>query len=157
MTTTSTPETSRALLVDFASALRVRPLDASLQAWLNTPPGPQSPTFTHLKAACEAGVDAGWLRTREAGDICYGRIFKPADDLARFSVDVVEMRDVAEPDHTHPHCEIDLIKPPDLDARFDQHPAGWLVYPPGSAHLSNVSQGRALVSYLLPEGQVQFS
>ena len=43
------------------------------------------------------------------------------------------------------------------DARFDGRPAGWLVCPPGSAHRPTVSQGRALVLYLLPQGQIEFT
>jgi hypothetical protein len=40
---------------------------------------------------------------------------------------------------------------------FDGRPAGWCVYPPGSAHHPTVTSGRALVLYLLPEGQIQFT
>ena len=43
------------------------------------------------------------------------------------------------------------------DARFDGRPAGWLVCPPGSAHRPTVTQGRALVLYLLPEGAIHFT
>ena len=43
------------------------------------------------------------------------------------------------------------------DARFDGHGAGWCVYGPGSAHTPTVTGGRALVLYLLPEGQIEFS
>ena len=32
-----------------------------------------------------------------------------------------------------------------------------LVYPPGSAHRPTVTQGRALVLYLLPEGRIDFT
>ena len=54
--------------------------------------------------------------------------------------------------------EIDLILPLDPGtATFDGRPAGWCVYPPGSAHRPTVAQGRALVLYLLPEGQIQFT
>lgn len=42
-------------------------------------------------------------------------------------------------------------------ARFDGRPAGWCVYGPGSAHRPTVSGGRALVLYLLPQGQIQFT
>ncbi len=35
--------------------------------------------------------------------------------------------------------------------------AGWLVCPPGSAHRPTVLGGRALVLYLLPQGQIQFT
>ena len=53
--------------------------------------------------------------------------------------------------------EIDLIMPLEGDALFDGHPAGWLVCPPGSAHRPTVSQGRALVLYLLPQGRIEFT
>ena len=43
------------------------------------------------------------------------------------------------------------------DREGDGRSAGWRVCPPGSAHRPTVSQGRALVLYLLPEGQIQFT
>jgi hypothetical protein len=102
-------------------------------------------------------VAEGWLCNREGGGIRYGRIFKPADDLHGFSVDVVDMTDIAGPHHTHPLGEIDLIMPIEGDARFDGQPAGWLVCPPGSAHRPTVTDGRALVLYLLPQGSIEFT
>lgn len=134
-----------------------RPLDATLDAWLNAEHGAGSATFATLKAACQQGVAEGWLCNREGGGIRYGRVFKPADDLHGFSVDVVDMADVAGPHHTHPLGEIDLIMPIDGDARFDGRPAGWLVCPPGSAHPPTVTGGRALVLYLLPQGRIDFT
>ena len=134
-----------------------RPLDAALGDWLNQHLGPGSESYQALKAACEAGVAAGWLCDREGGGIRYGRIFKPADDLHGFSVDVVDMNDIVGPHHTHPQGEIDLIMPTQGDAKFDGRPAGWCVYPPGSAHRPTVSQGRALVLYLLPQGRIEFT
>ena len=119
--------------------------------------GATSSTFAELKAAFEAGVAAGWLCDREGGGIRYGRIFKAGPDLHGFSVDVVDMQDIAGPHHTHPLGEIDLVMPLQGDACFDGRPAGWLVCPPGSAHRPTVSQGRALVLYLLPDGQIQFT
>jgi hypothetical protein len=104
-----------------------------------------------------AGVAAGWLCTREGGGVRYGRIFKPADDLHGYSVDVVDMQDLAGPHHSHPLGEIDLVMPVEGDACFDTRPAGWVVYPPGSAHQPTVSQGRALVLYLLPQGKIEFT
>ncbi|HOV05072.1 MAG TPA: DUF4863 family protein [Kaistiaceae bacterium] len=91
------------------------------------------------------------------GGLRYGRIFKAADDLQRFSVDVVDMHDVAGPHHVHPQGEIDLILPIDAGATFDGRPAGWCVYPAGSAHRPTVGGGRALVLYLLPQGAIQFT
>jgi hypothetical protein len=156
-TPTPTPETFKAQLAALTEQLKDRPLDAALDAWLNEAHGVGSPTYTALKAACEAGVQAGWLCEREGGGIRYGRIFKPAPDLHGFSVDVVDMQDIAGPHHVHPNGEIDLIMPVEGNARFDGRPAGWLVCPPGSAHRPTVSQGRAWVLYLLPGGKIEFT
>lgn len=152
-----TAQDLRARVAALAAELAGRPLDAALQAWLNQQHGVGSPTYRALADACRAGVAGGWLCQREAGGIKYGRIFKPAEDLQGFSVDVVDMDRVVGPHHTHPTGEIDLVMPLDDSACFDGHGAGWLVYPPGSAHPPTVSDGRALVMYLLPQGQIQFS
>ena len=132
-------------------------LDADLQDWLNREHGAASAVYQQLRQDCEAGVAEGWLCDREGGGIRYGRIFKPAPDLHGFSVDVVDMADIAGPYHVHPQGEIDLVMPLEGDATFDGQPAGWLVCPPGSGHHPTVAQGRALVLYLLPDGQIDFS
>ena len=153
----TTPQIFREQLSRLTTELAGRPLDSQLSAWLNATHGPGSATYAALKASCEAGAAAGWLCEREAGGIRYGRVFKPAEDLQGFSVDVVDMCNVAGPHHVHPTGEIDLIMPLEGDARFDGQPAGWHVCPPGSAHRPTVTQGRALVLYLLPQGQIEFS
>ncbi len=151
------PDTFRTQIAALTAQLAGRPLDAALDDWLNREHGTGSATFRTLEESCRAGVAEGWLCNREGGGIKYGRIFKPAADLQGFSVDVVDMRDVVGPHHVHPTGEIDLIMPIDGEARFDGRPAGWLVCPPGSAHRPTVTQGRALVLYLLPEGAIQFT
>lgn len=155
--TLPTPENFRRLLSSVTAQLEGRALDDALDTWLNQTHGAGSACYEDIKSACIAGVAAGWLCDREGGGIRYGRIFKPAVDLHGFSVDVVDMQDIAGPHHAHPNGEIDLIMPIDGDAQFDGRPAGWLVCPPGSAHRPTVSKGRALVLYLLPEGQIQFT
>ena len=151
------PDSLRTQIEALTAQLAGRPLDAALGDWLNREHGPASETFRSLAASCRAGVAEGWLCNREGGGIRYGRIFKPAPDLNGFSVDVVDMQDIAGPHHSHPNGEIDLIMPIDGDARFDGRPAGWLVCPPGSAHRPTVSAGRALVLYLLPNGEIRFT
>jgi hypothetical protein len=153
----TTPEVFHGQLAALTEQLAGRPLDAALDDWLNEHHGPGSAIYAQLKASCEAGVAAGWLCNREGGGIRYGRIFKASPELHGFSVDVVDMQDVIGPHHVHPNGEIDLVMPIDGDARFDGRPAGWLVMPPGSAHRPTVSHGRALVLYLLPQGQIQFT
>lgn len=151
------PARLRQQIAELATQLAGRALDADLDAWLNTEHGVGTVSYERLKQSCQAGVAAGWLCEREGGGIRYGRIFKPTPDLGGFSVDVVDMKDIAGPHHAHPNGEIDLIMPLDDGARFDGRPAGWLVCPPGSAHRPTVSGGRALVLYLLPEGRIEFT
>lgn len=152
-----TPDKFRAQIAALAAQIAGRPLNAALDDWLNREHGAASSTYADLKASCEAGVAEGWLCNREGGGIKYGRIFKPADDLYGFSVDVVDMTDIAGPHHVHPNGEIDLVMPQGGDATFDGRPAGWVVMPPGSAHRPTVSQGRAVVLYLLPQGAIEFT
>lgn len=152
-----TPETLRTQLGEVTSQIAGRRLDAELQDWLNANVGSGSPLYQRLKDSCQAGVAAGWLCNREAGGIRYGRIFKPEADLHGFSVDVVDMKDIAGPHHVHPEGEVDLVMPIEGDARFDGQPAGWVVCPPGSGHRPTVTHGRALVLYLLPQGAIQFT
>ncbi len=151
------PDKFRAQIAGLTALLAGRAIDADLDAWLNREHGAGSATYASLKASCEAGVAEGWLCNREGGGIKYGRIFKPADDLHGFSVDVVDMTDIAGPHHVHPNGEIDLHMPLGGDATFDGRPAGWVVMPPGSAHRPTVAAGRALVLYLLPQGAIEFT
>ena len=144
-------------IANLTTQLRGRAVDTDLEMWLNKEHGINSTTYQQLKADCEQGVAEGWLCQHEAGGIRYGRIFKPSDALAGFSVDVVDMENVAGPHHTHPNGEIDLIMPLEGDALFDGHTAGWMVCPPGSSHSPTISEGRALVLYLLPEGKIEFT
>lgn len=144
-------------LAGLTAELVGRPLDETLDHWLNARHGAGTSTFEALKQSCIEGLAEGWLCEREGGGIRYGRVFKADDALHRFSVDVVDMQNIAGPHHSHPQGEIDLIMPIASDATFDARPAGWCVYPPGSAHHPTVAAGRALVLYLLPEGQIQFT
>lgn len=153
----STPDQFHALMREATRLVSGQPFDSGLQARLNREAGPDSPLYQNIFAACKQGVADGWMCNREGGGIRYGRVIKPADDLAGCSVDVVDMNDLAGPHHAHPNGEIDLIMPLTGDARFDGHGAGWLVYGPGSAHRPTVTQGRALVLYLLPGGAIDFT
>ena len=128
------PETLHEQLSQLTAQIAGRPLDTELQQWLNARFGPGTAVYESLKATCQAGVAAGRLCQREAGGIRFGRVFKPDAALHGFSVDVVDMDDIAGPHHVHPQGEIDLVMPVAGDARFDGHPAGWVVCPPGSGH-----------------------
>jgi hypothetical protein len=146
-----------ALVAPITGWISDRALDATLEADLNRTFAPDGALFQSVVAACRAGVAAGWMCNREAGGIKYGRVVKPGEASHGFSVDVVEMENLAGPHHRHPEGEIDMIMPLSGSARFDGRGAGWLVYGPGSAHCPTVSNGKALVLYLLPKGKIEFN
>jgi hypothetical protein len=133
------------------------PLDADLESQLNAWYPPDSGFVRQVRNACANGIADGWMCNREHAGIKYGRVVKPGPETHGFSVDVVEMRDIAGGHHRHPNGEIDLVLPIDDSAKFDGHGAGWVVYGPDSAHEPTVTGGKALVLYLLPQGAIQFS
>jgi Domain of unknown function (DUF4863) len=134
-----------------------RPLNSALEDELNRTFPFDGPHVGDLLECCRLGVAEGWMCSREAGDIRFGRVIKPDAANRGFSVDVVDMKPVAGPHHRHPNGEIDLVMPLEPGARFDGHDAGWLVYGAGSAHSPTVTHGRALVLYLLPQGAIEFT
>lgn len=145
------------LVGSLTARLAGRPLDAALAEELNQQHPAGSPLYEALLAACRQGDAEGWMCQHAHGGIRYGRVIAPTPALHGFSVDVVDMDEVAGPHHRHPNGEIDLVMPLSGDARFDGQGAGWKVYGPGSAHQPTVAGGRAYVLYLLPEGAIQFT
>jgi hypothetical protein len=134
-----------------------KPLDDALEEQLNRSTPPSSEEYGQLFSACCAAIKAGWMCNREGGGIKFGRVIKPGPHTHGFSVDVVDMDNVVGPHHSHPNGEIDLIMPLTPGAKFDGQGAGWRVYGPQSAHRPTVTEGRALVLYLLPEGRIEFT
>lgn len=134
-----------------------RAVTPALGAELDSAFPPSGETFRRLRSLCEAGLRDGWLGQRSAGGIRYGRVIKASPETANYSVDVVEMGDIAGPHHAHPNGEIDMIMPLSPGAAFDGKGEGWLVYGPGSAHHPTVSGGKAIILYLLPEGAIEFT
>lgn len=146
-----------ALLRPLLDRIRDRPLDASLERHLNEGFPVDGAYCQSILAVCRQGDTDGWICEREAAGIRYGRVIKPSPATNDFSIDVVQMRQIAGPHHVHPNGEIDLILPTEGQATFDNHPAGWLVYGPGSAHKPTVANGCAYIMYLLPGGVIDFT
>lgn len=134
-----------------------RTLDDALEGELNREFPAGGVWALTMKEHCQKGCSEGWLCAREAGGIRFGRVLAAAEATHGCSVDVVDMTDVAGPHHRHPKGEIDFVMPLDNTARFDGQGAGWLVYPADSAHRPTVEGGRALVLYLLPDGEIEFT
>ncbi len=145
------------LMASITRRLEGRALDKTLEADLNEQVPAGGEVYRSLFDACRAGIAAGWMCNREHAGIKYGRVVKPGPATHGFSVDVVEMEDVAGGHHRHSTGEIDLVMPLAGNPEFDGHGAGWLVYEPGSAHSPTVRGGKALVLYLLPQGAIEFT
>jgi hypothetical protein len=144
----------QALVGQVTGAIEGKALDADLGAWLAENFPADGETIQSIRAACEAAIEAGWMCDQEYGGIKFGRVIK---DLDGFSVDVVHMADVVGPHHSHPKGEVDLVMPLEGDAKFDGNGLGWVVYGPGTAHNPTVTDGAAIVLYLLPDGEIEFT
>lgn len=145
------------LVSEVTGAIAGKPLDAMLEAELNARFPAGSPAFKAIEAACHQAIKDGWMCNREAGGIKFGRVAKPSPALADFSIDVVDMANIKGPHHRHPNGEIDMIMPLTPGTKFDGHGAGWSVYGAGSAHSPTVTDGQALILYLLPRGAIEFT
>jgi Domain of unknown function (DUF4863) len=145
------------LMATITARIARRPLDAALESELNRTLPMDGPMVGSVVSFCRAGTAAGWMCNREHAGIKYGRVVKPGPWTHGYSVDVVEMDNVAGGHHRHPNGEIDLIMPLDATAEFDGHGAGWLVYGPGTAHVPTVTGGKAWILYLLPQGAIEFT
>jgi len=152
-----TPDNFKSLIKTVTDQIAGRPLDHALEVELNRTIPPESELFGQIFRGCKAAIAAGWMCSREAAGIKYGRVIKAAEDLDGYSVDVVDMESLKGPHHAHPNGEIDLVMPLTDGAKFDDRPAGWVVYGPGTAHHPTVTEGRALVLYLLPQGAIEFT
>lgn len=134
-----------------------RPITPDLKTALEDQFPADGEVFQTLAQACRDGVAEGWLAQRGESKLRWGRPIKPSPETANYSVDVVEMSEIAGPHHAHPQGEIDMIMPIDASATFDGHGEGWLVYGPQSAHRPTVRGGKAIVLYLLPAGEIAFT
>lgn len=152
-----TPSEFHALVAPVARHIAGRPLDATLEDELNRAFPPGGGPFRAIERACHAAIAAGWMCREGDAARRYGRIFEPEAALAGFSVDVVDITDLVGNHHVHPTGEIDMIMPVTPAARFDGRGRGWLVYAPGTGHRPTVTDGRALVLYLLPQGRIEWS
>ena len=144
-------------IISITEHLAGQTLDAELETYLHEKFPQDGDAFRLLSGLCREGIDEGWLCNREHGGIRFGRIMNASPETHGFSVDVVQMDEIVGPHHRHPTGEIDMIIPETQGAEFDGCGEGWLVYGPDSAHSPTVTNGRAIVLYLLPEGQIEFT
>ena len=149
--------TFRTLVDPVIEAIAGRPLDQDLADQLNGSFPPESALFQDIEKACHSAIEAGWMCHEGSDGRRLGRVIEAAGDSKFLSIDVVDLIDIVGPHHRHPKGEVCMIMPQTDTAVFDGNPAGWCVYPPESGHRPTVSNGRALVLYLLPDGEIDFT
>ena len=152
-----TPEAFRDLLRPVTEAIQGRPVDAALAVELNRAFPPLGETFRAIEAACHEAIGAGWMCAQGGPGRRFGRVIEAGDESRGLSVDVVDLENIVGPHHRHPRGEICMIMPLTHGARFDGRGAGWKAYEPGSAHRPTVTDGEALVLYMLPGGEIEFT
>ncbi len=113
--------------------------------------------FEAIEKACHLAIAEGWMCSHGSEGRRFGRVIEPSPDTNMLSVDVVDLKDIVGPHHRHPCGEVCMIMPITAEALFDGKGRGWCVYEPDSAHHPTVTNGEALVLYLLPEGQIEFT
>ncbi len=150
-------EQFRSLMKPVMEAIAGRAIDQALADDLNRRFPPASESFEAIEAACHEAIRAGWMCSQGGEGRRYGRVIEPGPETHDLSVDVVQLRDIVGPHHSHPTGEICLTMPVTPTAKFDGEGAGWCVNEPGSAHHPTVTDGEALVLYLLPGGRIEFT
>ncbi len=134
-----------------------RAINAELAEELNSHFPPAGATFQAVEHACHEAIAAGWMCAHGGDGRRYGRVIEPSEQTGGLSVDVVDLTDIVGPHHRHPTGEVCMVMPISENALFDGRGKGWCVYEPGSAHQPTVTDGEALVLYMLPQGKIEFS
>lgn len=141
-------------VTDFVAGQAVNP---DLAAALNRRFPGDSELFNTIETACHAAIAEGWMCAQGSAGRRFGRVIEPSDETGGLSVDVVALEDFVGPHHRHPTGEICMIMPVSKAARFDGNPRGWCIFEPGSDHRPTVTDGEALVLYMLPQGKIEFT
>ncbi|HED12759.1 MAG TPA: DUF4863 family protein [Gammaproteobacteria bacterium] len=147
----------RDLLKPATELIARRTINAVLADELNQVFPPRGEFFKSIEQACHDAIAAGWMCTQGSAGRRFGRVIEPCEQTGGLSIDVVELDNIAGPHHRHPNGEICMVMPLTPAAVFDKQPRGWCTYAPDSAHYPTVSNGSALILYLLPEGKIEFT
>lgn len=141
-------------VTDFVSSQAV---DPALAEKLNRLFPHNGETFNAIEAACHMAISDGWMCTQGTAGRRFGRVIESSPETGGLSVDVVDLENIVGPHHRHPTGEICMVMPLTEGARFDGNARGWCVFEPGSDHRPTVTDGEALVLYMLPDGKIEFT
>ena len=148
----------QALLKPVTDLVSSGAVDANLAEELNRRYPPGGEVFDAIENACHKAIAAGWMCANgEEGGPRWGRVIEPSAETGGLSVDVVDLTDLVGGLHSHPAGEVCMVLPITPGAQFDGNDRGWCVFEPDTSHHPTVSNGRALVLYMLPEGKIEFA
>jgi hypothetical protein len=140
--------------IEAASSVDLSDADAARDALERSYPH-DGEAATALRAALLAAVDAGEICDRGNDAIRYSRLAKAGEPTRNFSVDFVWMTGPGI-HHRHPKGEINLCFAVEGQACFDDQPEGWVTFAPDTTHIPTVTDGRMLIVYFLPGGEVEW-
>jgi hypothetical protein len=133
-------------------------INSALAEELNRRFPPGGETFDAIEKACHEAIAAGWMCAEgKEGGPRWGRVIEPGPETGGLSVDVVDLTDWVGSHHRHPKGEVCMVIPITESALFNGEARGWCAYEPASAHHPTVTEGRALILYMLPDGQIEFT
>jgi hypothetical protein len=115
----------------------------------------QGPEASALREALLAAVEDGVICDRGQDPVRFSRLAKPGDTAHDLSVDFVWMTGPGI-NHRHPRGEINLCFAVEGAAQFDGQPEGWVTFAPDTTHVPTVTDGRMLIVYFLPGGEVEW-
>jgi len=145
------------LLQPVTNQIAGKPVDDDLASELNRQFPPGSDVYEAIETACHQAISDGWMCSEGSEGRRFGRVIEASAETAMLSVDVVDLKDIVGPHHRHPRGEICMVMPVTAEALFDGKGCGWCVYEPGSDHRPTVTNGEALVLYMLPDGCIEFT
>ena len=147
----------KALLKPVTDLVSSMAIDAKLaeELYSRFPPGDEA--FDTIEKACHEAIADGWMCANGDVGVRWGRVIEPCEETGGLSVDVVDLTDLVGSHHTHPGGEVCMVMPITPNAQFDGTSRGWCVFEPGSGHHPTVSNGEALVLYMLPDGKIDFT
>jgi len=141
-------------VTDLVSSMAI---DAKLAEELTSrfPPGDE--VFDTIEKACHEAIADGWMCAN--GDVGrrWGRVIEPCEETGGLSVDVVDLTDLVGSHHSHPTGEVCMVMPISPEAQFDGTSRGWCVFEAGSGHYPTVTNGEALILYMLPDGKIDYT
>jgi hypothetical protein len=112
------------------------------------------PLGKKLRELTTAGLNAGWLCAKAAGDSKVSRVAKP-DAAKGYSIDAVMLWGDG-PWHKHTKGEVNALIALEGTPEFCGFKEGWAVFAPGSQHVPSVKGGKMLILYMLPDGAVEW-